>query len=173
MQIAMLGLGRMGGNMAQRLLRGGHKVVVYDADPRRATERVSHALGLAQALLRRQTAAPLVLVTRGAQRTDGTLEAIRGQPERRNHECSTSRSLRAAWTHPGSRRDRRPRDGTYAELRVCHAGRSEERPCRHQRAPSQRARRPPHRRQRRDRDPLEQRQAARPRRPRRQGTHDG
>jgi len=38
MQIAMLGLGRMGANMAQRLLRGGHKVVVYDVDPRRATE---------------------------------------------------------------------------------------------------------------------------------------
>jgi len=38
MQIAMLGLGKMGANMAQRLLRGGHKVVVYDVDPRRATE---------------------------------------------------------------------------------------------------------------------------------------
>jgi len=30
MQIAMIGLGRMGANMAQRLLRGGHKVVGYD-----------------------------------------------------------------------------------------------------------------------------------------------
>jgi 6-phosphogluconate dehydrogenase len=30
MQIAMIGLGRMGGNMAQRLLQGGHDVVVYD-----------------------------------------------------------------------------------------------------------------------------------------------
>ena len=38
MQLAMLGLGRMGGNMAQRLLQGGHQVVVYDVDPRRATE---------------------------------------------------------------------------------------------------------------------------------------
>ena len=27
MQLAMLGLGRMGGNMVQRLLQGGHKVV--------------------------------------------------------------------------------------------------------------------------------------------------
>jgi len=30
MQIAMIGLGRMGANMAQRLMRGGHQVVGYD-----------------------------------------------------------------------------------------------------------------------------------------------
>ena len=30
MQIAMIGLGRMGGNMAERLMKGGHDVVVYD-----------------------------------------------------------------------------------------------------------------------------------------------
>ena len=30
MDIAMIGLGRMGANMTQRLLRGGHRVVVYD-----------------------------------------------------------------------------------------------------------------------------------------------
>ena len=30
MQIAMIGLGRMGGNMVRRLMQGGHKVVVYD-----------------------------------------------------------------------------------------------------------------------------------------------
>ncbi len=30
MEIAMVGLGRMGGNMAQRLIKGGHRVVVYD-----------------------------------------------------------------------------------------------------------------------------------------------
>jgi 6-phosphogluconate dehydrogenase len=30
MQIAMIGLGRMGGNMAERLLRGGHQVVACD-----------------------------------------------------------------------------------------------------------------------------------------------
>src|SRR2546430_14622378 len=32
MQIGMVGLGRMGGNMARRLLRGGHEVVAYAAD---------------------------------------------------------------------------------------------------------------------------------------------
>ena len=33
MEIGMIGLGRMGGNMVQRLLSGGHKVVAYDPNP--------------------------------------------------------------------------------------------------------------------------------------------
>ncbi|NRQ34319.1 decarboxylating 6-phosphogluconate dehydrogenase [Nonomuraea sp. NN258] len=33
MQIGMVGLGKMGGNMAERLRRGGHEVVGYDRDP--------------------------------------------------------------------------------------------------------------------------------------------
>jgi 6-phosphogluconate dehydrogenase len=33
MQIGMVGLGKMGGNMAERLRRGGHDVVGYDRDP--------------------------------------------------------------------------------------------------------------------------------------------
>jgi 6-phosphogluconate dehydrogenase len=33
MQLAMIGLGRMGANMTTRLMRGGHQVVVYDRDP--------------------------------------------------------------------------------------------------------------------------------------------
>ncbi len=32
MQLGMVGLGRMGGNMTRRLLRGGHEVIVYDRD---------------------------------------------------------------------------------------------------------------------------------------------
>src|ERR1019366_5933871 len=30
MELAMIGLGRMGANMAQRLLRGGHRVIGFD-----------------------------------------------------------------------------------------------------------------------------------------------
>jgi 6-phosphogluconate dehydrogenase len=33
MQIGMIGLGRMGGNMAKRLMRAGHECVVYDLSP--------------------------------------------------------------------------------------------------------------------------------------------
>src|SRR2546423_3945990 len=39
MRIAMVGLGRMGGNMTQRLIEHGHEVVVYD----RNSEAVSAA----------------------------------------------------------------------------------------------------------------------------------
>jgi 6-phosphogluconate dehydrogenase len=33
MQFGMIGLGRMGANMARRLMRGGHELVVYDRSP--------------------------------------------------------------------------------------------------------------------------------------------
>src|SRR4051794_25277322 len=33
MQIGMIGLGKMGGNMAERLRRAGHEVVGYDRNP--------------------------------------------------------------------------------------------------------------------------------------------
>lgn len=33
MQLAMIGLGKMGGNMTERLVRGGHDVVAYDRSP--------------------------------------------------------------------------------------------------------------------------------------------
>jgi 6-phosphogluconate dehydrogenase len=33
MQLAMIGLGRMGANMARRLMRNGHQCVVYDRSP--------------------------------------------------------------------------------------------------------------------------------------------
>ena len=33
MELGMIGLGRMGSNMAQRLVGGGHSVVVYDPTP--------------------------------------------------------------------------------------------------------------------------------------------
>ena len=34
MQIGMVGLGRMGANMARRLIRGGHQCVVFDMSPK-------------------------------------------------------------------------------------------------------------------------------------------
>ncbi len=41
MQLGIIGLGRMGGNIARRLIRNGHEVVVYDHDPK-AIEAVRH-----------------------------------------------------------------------------------------------------------------------------------
>jgi len=40
MQLGMIGLGRMGGNMVRRLMKGGHACVVYDRDPNN-TERLA------------------------------------------------------------------------------------------------------------------------------------
>ena len=33
MQLGMIGLGRMGGNIVRRLMKHGHTTVVYDKDP--------------------------------------------------------------------------------------------------------------------------------------------
>lgn len=38
MQVAMIGLGRMGMNMVRRLLRGGHEVIVYNRTPQKTDE---------------------------------------------------------------------------------------------------------------------------------------
>jgi 6-phosphogluconate dehydrogenase len=47
MRLAMIGLGRMGANIARRLMRGGHEVVAYDRDPALAAELAAE--GAAQA----------------------------------------------------------------------------------------------------------------------------
>jgi 6-phosphogluconate dehydrogenase len=41
MELAMIGLGRMGANMAERLLGGGHRVVSYDRNPEAIKSAVS------------------------------------------------------------------------------------------------------------------------------------
>ena len=40
MELGMIGLGRMGANMAERLVRGAHRVVGFDPDPQ-AGQRVA------------------------------------------------------------------------------------------------------------------------------------
>jgi 6-phosphogluconate dehydrogenase len=40
MQIGMIGLGRMGANMVRRLLKGGHRCVVFDRSPKAVNELV-------------------------------------------------------------------------------------------------------------------------------------
>ncbi|MFO7549536.1 MAG: decarboxylating 6-phosphogluconate dehydrogenase [Acidimicrobiia bacterium] len=41
MQLGMIGLGRMGANLARRLMRDGHQVVVHDVDPSAVTALVA------------------------------------------------------------------------------------------------------------------------------------
>ena len=40
MKLGMIGLGRMGGNMVERLIKGGHEVVVWDRSPEAIAESV-------------------------------------------------------------------------------------------------------------------------------------
>ncbi|MFH1639837.1 MAG: phosphogluconate dehydrogenase (NAD(+)-dependent, decarboxylating) [Chloroflexota bacterium] len=48
MELGMIGLGRMGGNMVQRLLGGGHRIVAYDPSKEAVQDAVQHgALGAA------------------------------------------------------------------------------------------------------------------------------
>ena len=63
MQIAMIGLGRMGANMAQRLLRGGHKVVGFDPSeaPRTALEQKGATTAASLEQLVAKLAAPRIL----------------------------------------------------------------------------------------------------------------
>jgi 6-phosphogluconate dehydrogenase len=81
MQIGMVGLGRMGANMATRLARGGHEVVAFDRDPA-AVERTASEKGISgadslEALVRQlaQPRAVWIMVPAGAP-TEATIDAL-------------------------------------------------------------------------------------------------
>jgi len=50
MQLGMVGLGRMGGNMVRRLLKGGHSCVVFDVAPQAVQEFTKHGAAGAASL---------------------------------------------------------------------------------------------------------------------------
>ena len=58
MDLLMIGLGRMGGNMARRLLRGGHRVVGYNRSPE-ATQEIAAQDGLVAAFSLQEALAKL------------------------------------------------------------------------------------------------------------------
>jgi 6-phosphogluconate dehydrogenase len=80
MQIAMIGLGRMGANMAQRLMRGGHKVVGYDpAEAARASLEKNGAVtaaSLQQMVAKLQTPRAIWLMVPAGEITDGTVNTL-------------------------------------------------------------------------------------------------
>ena len=79
MQIGMIGAGRMGANMARRLLRGGHACVVYSPSPAELTPLVSDGAAPASSLadLVAQLAPPrAVWLMVPAAAVDGTIEAL-------------------------------------------------------------------------------------------------
>ncbi len=81
MQLGMIGLGRMGANMAERLMRGGHQVVAYDRDPA-ATKRVggkgaSGADSLAAVAGQLQAPRAVWIMVPSGDPVDQTIEALK------------------------------------------------------------------------------------------------
>jgi 6-phosphogluconate dehydrogenase len=79
MQIAMVGLGRMGANMVRRLLRGGHECVVYDANPASVKQLASEgAVGASSMddLVRKVKAPRAVWLMLPAAVVDSTLKEL-------------------------------------------------------------------------------------------------
>ncbi|HEY0604767.1 MAG TPA: decarboxylating 6-phosphogluconate dehydrogenase [Herpetosiphonaceae bacterium] len=80
MELAMIGLGKMGGNMTERLLRGGHRVVAYDRNPEAVQAAVAAGAAGAATLeeMVQQLSTPRVIwmmVPAGAP-VDGTIAAL-------------------------------------------------------------------------------------------------
>ena len=85
MQLGIVGLGRMGGNMAQRLLLGGHNLVVYDPNPQ-AVEAQASAGAVGAASLQELVAsldAPRAVwsMVPSGDATEATLAALADQME--------------------------------------------------------------------------------------------
>ena len=82
MQLAMIGLGKMGGNMTERLIRNGHQVVAYDRDP--ATVTRYQGLGAAPAKdladVVKQLSSPRIvwIMVPAGKPTDDTVDALAG-----------------------------------------------------------------------------------------------
>jgi len=80
MQLAMIGLGRMGGNMTERLLRGGHQIVVYDrsADAISASAKLGATPSTGLEDLVAKLAAPRVvwIMVPAGQPVDDTIAAL-------------------------------------------------------------------------------------------------
>ena len=80
MQLGMIGLGKMGANMAQRLLKGGHKVIGFDpnVDARGGFEsKGGAAAGSLQALVEAlPTPRVLWMMVPSGQITDNTVDAL-------------------------------------------------------------------------------------------------
>jgi len=81
-QIAMIGLGRMGGNMVTRLIQGGHQVVAYDRSAAAVQSAVDHGAVGADSLqdLASKLSAPRavwVMVPSGGP-TEGTINELAG-----------------------------------------------------------------------------------------------
>jgi 6-phosphogluconate dehydrogenase len=85
MELGMIGLGRMGANMTERLVRGGHKVVAFDRSPQ-AIDHVAAfgalpAHSLADFVQRLQPPRAVWLMVPSGKPVDETIAALKGSIE--------------------------------------------------------------------------------------------
>lgn len=80
MQIAMIGLGKMGGNMVRRLLKGGHRVVGWDRDALvvdgLVKEGMTGAASLADLVSKLDTPRVVWVMVPAGSPTDGTIQEL-------------------------------------------------------------------------------------------------
>jgi 6-phosphogluconate dehydrogenase len=80
MQIGMIGLGRMGGNMALRLIQAGHSVVGYNRNPRSIDPTVKAAVvpvpSVAELVKRLKTPRAVWLMVPHGQPTEETIDTL-------------------------------------------------------------------------------------------------
>ena len=80
MQIGLVGLGRMGGNIARRLMRDGHSVVVYDrggdAVAKLAGEGASGAGGLADVVAKLEAPRTIWVMLPAGRPTEDTIDEL-------------------------------------------------------------------------------------------------
>ena len=105
MQIGMIGLGRMGGNMVRRLIGGGHACVVFDRQPESVAKSVADGATGSQSLeeFTRSLASPRVIwLMLPAAVVDSTIEALSLTCSRAT--LSSTAAIRITWRTFGAPR---------------------------------------------------------------------
>ena len=86
MQLAIVGLGRMGGNITRRLIQHGHEIVVFDANPKAVDalvqERVTPSLGLADMVKKLKAPRAVWVMLPAGKITEDTIHQLAGLLEK-------------------------------------------------------------------------------------------
>src|SRR5260370_26613325 len=80
MQLGMIGLGRMGGNIVRRLMKHGHTAVVYDKDPKAvaalAADNAAASASLEDFVLKLEAPRPVWVMLPAGKITEATIDAL-------------------------------------------------------------------------------------------------